>query len=179
MNPKSAKYAQFDSALLPKGSSDLALLSHPALGRIRVLAYILDDAIPIPGTRFRIGLDPILGLLPGAGDVASVIISVYIVLESLRFRLPARMLLQMVSNLLTDTVLGSIPVAGDAFDAVWKANARNLRLLEAHLQDPTPGRAADRLMVGAVVGVLVLLVLLVMAIALGMARVLWWALTGS
>ncbi|MBF2080367.1 MAG: DUF4112 domain-containing protein [Synechococcales cyanobacterium T60_A2020_003] len=157
----------------------LSARSHAALGRIRFLSQFLDNAVPVPGTTFRVGLDPFLGLIPGAGDVVSVLISVYIVLESLRFRLPKETLIRMVSNLLTDTALGSIPVAGDVFDVVWKANARNLQLLEAHLQNPDPSRAADRFFVLGVILVLALLVLVVVVLTLGSLRLLWWIFTGS
>lgn len=153
--------------------------SHPALNRIRFLSQLLDNAIRIPGTSFRIGIDPFLGVIPGAGDVASVLISVYIVLESLRFRLPKDILIRMVSNLVTDTAIGSVPVAGDMFDVVWKANARNLQLLEAHLRNPNPSRAADRLFVIGVVILLGILVAVVVAIALAGLRLLWWLITGS
>lgn len=163
----------------PSYLSRLSKRSHAALARIRFLSQFLDNAVRVPGTTFRVGLDPFLGLIPGAGDVASVLISVYIVLESLRFRLPKETLIRMVSNLLTDTALGSIPVAGDVFDVVWKANARNLQLLEAHLQNPDPSRAADRLFVLGVILVLALLVLVVAVLALGSLRLLWWVLTGS
>lgn len=164
----------------PKPLSPIAYgRAHPALTRIRLLSQFLDNAIRIPGTSFRVGFDPLLGLVPGAGDIASVLISVYIVLESLRFQLPRETLLRMVSNLLTDTALGTVPVAGDMFDVVWKANARNVHLLEEHLQNPNPSRAADRLFVFGVILVLILLVAVVVAIALASLRALWWVLTGS
>jgi hypothetical protein len=153
--------------------------SHPALNRIRFLSRLLDNAVRVPGTSFRVGFDPLLGLLPGAGDIASVLISVYIVLESLRFQLPKETLIRMISNLVTDTALGTIPIAGDMFDVVWKANARNLHLLETHLQNPNPSRAADRLFIVGVVIILLLLVVAVVAIALASLRALWWLVSGS
>lgn len=153
--------------------------AHPALTRIRLLSQFLDNAIQLPGTSFRIGFDPLLGLVPGAGDIASVLISVYIVLEALRFQLPRETLIRMVSNLLTDTALGTVPVAGDMFDVVWKANARNVRLLEDHLQNPNPARAADRFFIFGIIVILVLLVIAVVAIAFAGLRALWWLVTGS
>lgn len=122
-----------------------------ALQRIRALSHVLDNAIAIPGTKLRFGLDPLLGLFPGAGDWVSAVLSVYIVLESLRFRLPRPVLTQMLSNLILDMAAGSVPVLGDVFDVTWKANHRNVKLLEASLQDPTPPPPANRLFVGLVV----------------------------
>ncbi|NET31507.1 MAG: DUF4112 domain-containing protein [Cyanothece sp. SIO1E1] len=114
------------------------------LKRIRVLSHILDNAIPIPGTRYRIGLDPILGLIPGGGDVLGAILSIYIVIEAARFGLPRATLIRMVFNLLLETVVGALPILGDIFDVAWKANARNMTLLETHLANPHPNQAADR-----------------------------------
>lgn len=107
-----------------------------ALHRLRSLAHILDNAIPIPGTPYRIGIDPIVGLLPGGGDLVMAAFSVYIVWESARLGLPRSTVTRMVSNLVFDTVIGSVPVAGDLFDVTWKANSKNVRLLEAHLDSP-------------------------------------------
>lgn len=153
--------------------------NHPAFQRIRWMSQVLDNAIPIPGTGYRVGIDPLLGLFPGAGDVVSTVFSVYIVLESLRFGLPKETLTRMVYNLLADTAIGSVPVAGDVFDVAWKANARNLKLLEAHLQNPQPSRPADRTFIAVVVVILLLLVVAVAAIAFGLIRLLAWIFTGS
>ncbi|HEY9655881.1 MAG TPA: DUF4112 domain-containing protein, partial [Crinalium sp.] len=76
--------------------------NHPALRRVRTVSRLLDNAIPIPGTRFRLGLDPVLGLLPGAGDFVGAALSVYIVIEAARFGLPRKTLVQMVTNLVLD-----------------------------------------------------------------------------
>ncbi len=123
------------------------------------MSRLLDNAIPIPGTRFRLGLDPILGLLPGAGDFVGAALSVYIVIEAARFGLPRKTLVQMVSNLVLDSVGGSVPILGDVFDATWKANSRNLALLEAHVATPEPTKAADRRFVIFIVLALLLLLL--------------------
>jgi len=113
-------------------------LHHPALRRIRRIAFLLDNSISIPLTRFRIGLDPLLGLIPGGGDVAGAILSAYIVFEAARIGLPKEVLVQMLGNLLADTALGSLPVVGDLFDATWKANSRNFALMEAHAERLLP-----------------------------------------
>lgn len=107
--------------------------------RIRQLSMALDSAITIPGTSIRLGLDPILGLLPVGGDVLSFLISLILVVEAARLGLPIGQLARMVSNLLIDEVVGTIPVAGDLVDVAWKANMANLKLVEDHLQVRSPG----------------------------------------
>lgn len=104
--------------------------------RLRALSRLLDSAIAIPGTRYRIGLDPILGLLPGGGDTAGMLMSLYIVLEAARLGASRSVLGQMAFNILLETLVGTVPVLGDVFDATWKSNVRNIQLLEEHLNLP-------------------------------------------
>jgi hypothetical protein len=141
--------------------------NHPALQRVRTLSRLLDNAIPIPGTRFRLGLDPVLGLLPGAGDFVGAALSVYMVIEAARFGLPRKTLVQMVTNLVLDSVGGSVPILGDVFDATWKANSRNLALLEAHVATPEPTKAADRRFV-----IFIVLALLLLLVGIGVVATL-------
>ncbi len=129
---------------MPSKSTDIVDIKAPILQRIRVLSYVLDRAIPIPGTKFRFGLDPVLGLIPVAGDVMGAVLSTYILIEAARFGLPKLTLLRMVFNILCETVIGIVPLFGSIFDAAWKANTRNLVLLEAHLNSPDKSRAADK-----------------------------------
>lgn len=152
--------------LSPKISSN-----HSALQRLRTITHLLDNAVAIPGTRFRVGLDPILGLLPGAGDFVGAALSVYIVIEAARFGLPQKTLTQMVSNLVLDSIGGSLPILGDVFDTTWKANSRNLALLEAHIAAPEPTKAADRRFV---VLVIVALALLLIGIAIVATLLITW-----
>jgi hypothetical protein len=104
---------------------------NPRLERIRFLANLLDTCIVLPGG-FRIGLDPILGLIPGVGDVLGAALSLYLVREASKLGIRKRILLRMVGNVAIEALLGLVPVVGDGFDAVWKANVRNLRLIELH-----------------------------------------------
>lgn len=97
--------------------------------RLRFLARLLDDAVVIPGTRWSIGLDPVIGLAPGIGDGLSMAISGYIIFEGWRLGASRQTLARMVVNVAIDALLGLIPVAGDAADFAFKANQRNLRLL--------------------------------------------------
>ena len=104
-----------------------------AVRRMRFVANLLDDSIRVPGTEFRIGIDPILGILPGAGDAMSAALSVYIVLESARLGVPFLTLLRMMANVTLDFAIGSVPVIGTLFDAAWKANQTNVELAVEHL----------------------------------------------
>lgn len=102
------------------------------LKRLDRLARLLDTSIGIPGTRWRFGLDPILGLVPGVGDLAGAALSGYIVYEAWRLGVPRAVLARMIANVAAETLLGTVPVAGDLFDAWWKANRRNVDLLCRH-----------------------------------------------
>lgn len=91
----------------------------------------------IPGTNFRFGLDSIIGLVPGIGDLAVSTLGAYALLLAFRLRAPLPILARMLLNIGVDTVLGAVPLIGDLFDATWKANTRNRRVLEAWLAEPT------------------------------------------
>jgi Domain of unknown function (DUF4112) len=141
------------------------------LRRIRTLARITDGLIAIPGTGKKIGIDPIIGLITGGGDSLGFIMSTYILLESLRYKLPKETLVRMLSNVAIDAVVGTVPFLGDLFDFVWGANTKNLKLLEAHLADPIPQTAADRNFV--------LLILLGLAVILALALALAMFVAGA
>lgn len=94
----------------------------------------MDSAVRIPGTQFRFGLDPILGLAPGVGDAAGLLISAYILYHGHRLRLPRATLARMYGNILLDAVLGTVPVIGDAFDFAFKAHKKNVALIERHIR---------------------------------------------
>jgi Domain of unknown function (DUF4112) len=103
------------------------------LARLDFIATLLDSAFVIPGTGRTIGLDGLLRLLPGAGDALSTVLSAYIVWEARRLGLPIPKLAQMVGNIALDTLVGATPFAGTLFDVFYKANRRNLRILQEHL----------------------------------------------
>ncbi|WP_224333751.1 DUF4112 domain-containing protein [Haloprofundus halobius] len=140
------------------------------LRRLRRLGRLLDNSIRIPGTNYRIGLDPIIGLVPVVGDVPITAISAYIVAEAAYLGVPKVTVLRMLFNLAVDAVVGSIPVVGDVFDAVWKANARNVRLAEARRADPRTSEMDRRFFTLVVGGLFVLLLALGAASTLA---VLW------
>ena len=136
------------------------------LQRVRGLAWLLDNSIPIPGTRFKIGLDALIGLIPGFGDAAGALLSSYILLEAGKLGVARSTLLRMGANVLIEAVIGIIPLAGDLFDAGWKANQRNLGLLERALEMPGLARRRDRGFVAATV-------IVVGAIGIGLAAATW------
>ena len=106
---------------------------HPALRRSRTVSHLLDEAFRVPGTDLRVGLDPILGIAPVGGDAVALLLSMYPVLEALREGLPKSTIARMLLNVTLDATVGSIPLLGTLFDVVWKANERNVRLMERHL----------------------------------------------
>jgi hypothetical protein len=126
-----------------------------ALAALRRWSVLLDSAFRVPGTAVTFGLDPLLGLFPGLGDLATPIFSILLLLHSVRLRVPRIVQARMVLNAAIDFAIGAIPVLGDLFDVGWKANVRNLALLEHHA---SPGRRPSRgdwLFVLGVIGVLI------------------------
>jgi hypothetical protein len=103
--------------------------SDERIDRLRRLAWLLDSSIQIPGTRFRIGLDALVGLVPLIGDFIGVAFSAVILLEAARLGVSKRILARMALNVALEGLLGVVPLAGDLFDAAWKANQRNRLLL--------------------------------------------------
>jgi hypothetical protein len=108
------------------------------LNRIRKFSRLMDSAFSIPGTKFRIGLDPIIGLVPGAGDIVDTAFSAYLIYLATRFNIPQKTLGKMIYNISLEAVIGSVPLVGDIFDAFYKSNMRNLALLEEHLEVVEP-----------------------------------------
>ena len=114
------------------------------LDNLRRFAWLLDNSIPVPGTRFRIGLDAIIGLIPGIGDLAGGAASVWFVLQAARLGAPKSVVARMVANVAIETIVGAVPLLGDLFDAGWKANARNMALVERHAVAPSAARTSSR-----------------------------------
>jgi uncharacterized protein DUF4112 len=132
------------------------------------LGWLMDDLIPIPLLGWRIGLDAIVGLIPGLGDTATTIVSFYILTSAVRYRVPKVTLLRMGLNLGIDYVLGSLPLVGDVFDAWWKSNQKNVELLRSRAtvsaNEARKGKISDWLFVG-------LIIVLLATLALGAAFV--------
>lgn len=134
------------------------------------LSYMLDGLFRIPGTGWRFGLDALIGLIPGVGDTLTSVASFYILASGVRYRVPKVTLLRMGINIGLDYVVGLLPVVGDVFDAWWKSNERNVRLLRERATvsaaEAKEGRKSDWLFVGLII--LVLIGLLVGSIFVGL-----------
>jgi len=130
------------------------------LAALRRWAVLLDSAFRVPGTPVKFGLDPILGLFPGLGDLVTPLFSILLLLHAVRLRIPRVVQGRMVLNAAIDLGIGAIPVLGDLFDVGWKANVRNLALLERHAQPGVPPSPGDWLFVGGAIALLVVLALL-------------------
>jgi hypothetical protein len=102
------------------------------LRRLRRIAWVIDAALRLPGTRFRFGLNSLIGLPPGVGDAAMAVTSLYFVFEAVRLGAPRGILFRMLGNIAIEAVLGAVPLIGDLLDVAWKANLRNIELLERH-----------------------------------------------
>ena len=118
------------------------------------LAWLLDSSIKIPGTSWKIGLDGILGLIPGVGDLAAGGLSTYILYQAVKLKVPKVILARMTLNILLESVIGVIPVFGDLFDFMFKANQRNVDLMRQYVLNPKDTAQQSTL---AVVGVIVAL----------------------
>ncbi|MGH7509021.1 MAG: DUF4112 domain-containing protein [Gemmatimonadales bacterium] len=142
------------------GTHEAAPIEH-----LRTISRLLDSAFSVPGTRYRFGLDALIGLVPGLGDAVGAIFSGYVILQASRLGAPRSTINRMIANVAIDTIVGWVPLLGDLFDVGWKANLKNVALLEQHLQNPSAARASSRralLLLGGV-----LLALFAGAIVLG------------
>ncbi|HEX6104799.1 MAG TPA: DUF4112 domain-containing protein [Gemmatimonadales bacterium] len=152
-----------------RAAPEVGTLDARSLDRLRRLGQLLDNSIPVPGTRFRFGLDSIIGLVPGVGDLLGGALSLYIVMEAARLGVPRPLLVRMGYNVALDALVGSVPVLGDLFDAGFKANLRNLDLVQQHVERPAAARKSGRRFAAVLAGGLFLL--LVAAVALGVLLV--------
>ena len=127
------------------------------LGILRQMARLLDSAVLVPGTSFRFGLDPILGLLPGIGDIVSPLFTLGIIWQARDLGIPRVVVLRMIINVALDTLVGLVPIAGDLFDFAWTSNNKNLALLEQHVYEEQAASSGDwTFVVGSIASVLVI-----------------------
>jgi hypothetical protein len=138
--------------------------------RLRFIAWLLDSSIPIPGTRFTIGIEALIGLIPLLGDLIGVLASSYILAEAHRLGVRRAVLLRMAFNVAVEGVVGIVPFLGDVFDAAWKANVRNVRLLEAWTERPRQVERGSRWVVIALIGAMLLFVIGCVALSWLMLR---------
>ena len=125
---------------------------------LRWLALIMDELLRVPGTRFRVGLDPIIGLIPGIGDTASAITSALVLFHAARNGVPKVLLARMAANILINELIGIIPGVGDAFSFWFKSNSRNYELLRRHQVAPRASRKSDWIFLCAIFGLLFIIV---------------------
>ena len=144
------------------------------LEALRHTARLLDSAFQVPGTTYRIGLDPILGLVPGIGDLVSPIFTIGILWQGHDLGISRVVLVRMLGNVLVDAAVGAVPIVGDLFDFAWKANERNLALLELHATEERAPSGGDWVFVAA----LTALILIIAAIPFVLTGLLLWALVG-
>ena len=104
------------------------------LARLEALARVMDSIVRIPGTDVRIGVDALIGLIPVVGDLASQVVSSYLIWEARQLGASRLVIARMIANSAIDTLLGAVPIAGDAFDVMFRANLKNIALLRAHLE---------------------------------------------
>jgi hypothetical protein len=124
---------------------------------LRRVAELMDSAFVLPGTAYRIGLDPIIGLVPWIGDLVSPLFTVALLWQARDLRIPKVVLGRMMFNAAVDAIIGAIPFAGDLFDFGWKANLRNMALLERHAYEEHPASLGDWALVLAMIVIVIVL----------------------
>jgi hypothetical protein len=138
--------------------------------RLRQISQLLDSAFEIPGTSYRVGLDPVIGLVPWVGDLVSPLFTIALLWQAREMALPRVVQLRMVINVAIDALVGAIPVAGDLFDFAWKANDRNMALLERHAHTARRASAGDWLFVAGIIVALLLIAAAPVALAVWLVR---------
>jgi hypothetical protein len=128
----------------------------PDLALLRRWAVLLDSAFRVPGLGVRFGLDALIGLVPGLGDLVTPVFTVAVLLTALRVRVPPIVLLRMVINAALDMLIGLVPFAGDIVDVFWKADLRNVALLERHAQRSVAPTRGDYVFVFVCLGLVAL-----------------------
>ena len=145
--------------------------------RLERLAWLMDNSIPIPGTGARVGIDPLIGLVPWIGDAMGAVVSSYIINEAARLGAPKSVLLKMAFNVFLDALIGIVPAVGDLFDFAWKANLRNVRLLERYMEMPRRTVTSSRIFVAILAFLLITTVILIGLAGFWLIRTLWLAVT--
>jgi hypothetical protein len=148
------------------------------LSRLEQLSRLLDTAFRIPGTDIRIGLDAIVGLVPGVGDALGAVLSSYIIIEAARLGIPKRTLLKMIGNVAVESIVGAVPVIGDVFDIAWKANVKNFELLREHVAGGVAKERSSKQIMRLFVWTIVLIVVGLVALSITIVRFLYQLVAG-
>ena len=173
--PKSPDVIDAEWEVLPPEEKERRAQVEPLF---RWIALIMDNLLQVPGTKFRFGLDPLLGLLPGFGDTASAVLSAMALLQAARRGLPKIVLARMSLNILINEIIGIIPVVGDAFSFWFKSNARNYKILQTHAGASGKSRRSDWIFVVGVLFILFLVVCLGVAVSVLVLREIARLVTG-
>jgi Domain of unknown function (DUF4112) len=147
--------------------------------KLNRLAWLLDNSIRIPGTQIRFGLDGLIGLVPGIGDAAGAIVSSHILTQAAQLGAPKSLLVKMGVNIGIDAILGIIPGVGDLSDFVWKANHRNVLLLNEYLDKPRETAIHSRIFVGFIGFMVFSVVVMVGLLSFLLLRWLWLSVQGG
>jgi len=142
------------------------------------LSWLLDESIPLPGG-YRIGLDGFLGLIPGVGDFIGGLLSSVLIYKANQIGVPRMVLMRMIINMLIDSTVGAIPVLGDIFDFVWKANKRNANLLAEYQQQPQKTYRKSLLENSLFIAVLVIIMVLFISLVVWLSSLLWAAIISA
>jgi hypothetical protein len=143
------------------------------LAWLRAWAELLDSKFRIPGTQIRFGIDPILSLIPGLGDLASPVFAVLLIAQGVRQRVPRVVLVRMAVNALVDALIGAVPIAGNVGDIFWRANTMNLALLERHARPGLAPSRGDYLFVFAIAAVFGLALAIPFVLAIVLAAIVF------
>lgn len=149
------------------------------LSFLQTWADLLDSRFRIPGTQIRFGLDPILSLVPGLGDLVSPAYTVVLLVFAIQARVPKVILLRMLSNAMLDALIGAVPVAGNVADIFWRANRLNLELLTKHARPGHPLTRSDYVVLFAIAGIFGLLAMVPVVLAIVMSRLFYLWVTGQ
>ena len=136
-------------------------LNEEKLLRLKRLSHNLDEAFTIPGTERKIGIDPIIGLIPGGGDLIGGALSIYIMHAGIRMGMPRSVIIRMFGNIALEFIIGCIPIIGDLFDAMWKSNQRNVKLIEDSIISEEKNTIFGYFLIGVLIKTLVTVILLV------------------
>ena len=135
-------------------------LNEEKLLRLKRLSHNLDEAFTIPGTERKIGIDPIIGLIPGGGDLIGGALSIYIMHAGIRMGMPRSVIIRMFGNIALEFIIGCIPIIGDLFDAMWKSNQRNVKLIEDSIISEEKNTMFGYFLIGVLIKTLVTAILL-------------------
>ena len=139
-------------------------INEEKLIRLKLLSKRLDNNFTIPGTKAKIGLDPIIGAIPIIGDLIGALLSTYIMYSGIKMGVPRSVIAQMATNIALDFTIGSIPIIGDIFDIIWKSNKRNVKLIEEAMIAKEEGDKTNYLIIGALLIILITIILTILTI---------------